>query len=173
MIILLVDINVNMEKIIFGPAEVKSVATLRTVRTVITDIGKTSENRLFVMYSIDFTGARSIVRLINGSRVGQDVSYVVSETSLEQLPIANVTAETKSHYEIVYDEQLAKTQTMFQLFVGNMYASTPDMTQFFYDADSTLQGLSEALKRNPKAEHVYMIKYMYGKEPVYTPFIGC
>ncbi len=163
---------------LFNPNDVRSIGDLRRTRHVYGENGTSSENRLLIMYSIDHLNVKTVVRLIDGSTVGQDVSYVVRMDDLGGLPVRRATGdpsaeEVKTRYEFVFDADVGKSSTCYQVFVGDMYASTATMYAVFPTADAALIGLSEMFKLNPKAPHAYTIKYAYKKESQYIPFIGC
>jgi hypothetical protein len=157
----------------FNSQDVRSIQDLRRVRTVTNQNGETSENKLLVLYSIDYTGSKNIIQLLNGSNVGINVANVVHLSNLDGLPVLenrNINrSEVKLHYEIVYDPDVARTQTIYQLFVGNMNNSNPNMTTFHSNADAVLQAISDTMRLYPSMPHSYCIKYEYNKEPVYLP----
>ena len=159
----------------FNPSDLQTIAHLRRVTTVSTgDAKTTSENKLLVLYSIDYTGVANVLRLVNGSTVGVQVANVVSTDNLPGLPVITQPAEpveNKITYKLTYDLEVANTQTIYQLFVGNMGAANSSMTTFHSNADAVLEALATAIKLTPKVPHVYCIKYEYGKDPTYLPLI--
>lgn len=159
----------------FNPADLQTISHLRRVTTITADDARTtSENKLLVLYSIDHTGSTNVLRLVNGSAVGIQVANVVSSDNLPGLPMVNSLAghvELKTTYKLTYDIEVAKTQKIYQLFVGDMYASDSSMTTFHSNADAVLETLANARKLTPKAPHAYCIKYEYGKESIYLPLI--
>ncbi len=157
----------------FKRTDVAGLSTLRQVMHISDENEQSSKDHILVMFSIDHVGNKNVMRLVDGNNIGRDVSYVVHLDELSGLPIVDPCAdriEAKTNYTIELIPSVEVSKCCYQLFVGDMKASTPAMTTWHATADETLIKMSELLSDATNiATHVYILKYEF--QNWYTTYI--
>ena len=146
----------------FNLHDLSSIQSLRGVTTVNDANNKSSAGQLLVLYSVDQNGFRNVIKLINGSRVGLEVSSAIPAEHIGFLP--SKTGESPTlRYELLLDGNVSITRCIYQVFIGDMDKSVPGMTTFHTNADSILRTIALAGKHSV----AYSLKYTYGADPEY------
>ncbi len=158
----------------FKHSDTTTIATLRQVLHITDESEQSSENHILVMFKVDHTGNKNVMRLVDGNNVGRDVAYVVHQSDLTGLPVVDHNAlESKTNYTFELIPSVEASKCYYQLFIGDMYASTPSMTSWYATADETLIKMSELLSDKTNMPHAYILKHEFQKEHTYIPIRNC
>jgi hypothetical protein len=137
----------------FAKDDLKSLTTLHEVKTIRSADGIDSSNKYLLLVDTDGKKIRSVVCILDGNKVGLEISKHFSHDNLLKIP--HFDADAKFEFEILYDPIISEQKLCYQVFLGDGK-----------DAGSTMilhseEALDAATKNQ---QDFYVMKFEYGKE---------
>ncbi len=109
----------------------------------------------------------SIVKLINGSSIGNDLAKCVNDDDIVRMPTIDGKYDPeKPRYHLIYFPEMQTSGKIYQLFTGDWTCSDSTMTTFHTD-ESSMRSYAKA--KIATCKHVYYLEFRVGeRDPIFV-----